>query len=511
MSNFKATTLATLPSIIEPLTECAKYWQNSLEAAKVAKEFSAINCIDINSRHDILVTSSTRLAVYEYYSMEVKRSFTTTNFVPLFGANYRKSDSKLIVCGSGDGVVRVWDVKNSKPLRSLGLNDKNHKSKHSAAVRRTHFCDNSQVVSLSDDKDIKLWDITEESLISTFGEKSGAHNDYIRASHFIDNSSTLISGSYDHSVKLWDTRSPQKEVNNLDHGSPVESITVRNLVAISGGGDTIKIFDIIAGKVMKTLVKTHHKTVTCVYNYGQYLLTASIDGHLKVYDSNFNIASSLTYSPAQLLSCALDDKVLAVGANDGLFSVNKFKDTTNEEKTKSNQFRNKRYFMSNTFNDSEDYKRKIDALDGAIVVKGVKKNKHFLSKHDELLKKFNHSLALNRVLRANANEPEVVVSFIQELIRRAALKSSLAGRTDKDLKVVVEFLIKYIRDPRFSRILVDTALILTEVYMPHINRSIEIQSMFKRLNNVINSELNCMQQMLEIAGQLSSLINSSIK
>jgi len=445
--------------------------------------------------------------------MEVKRSYTTPNFVPLFGANYRKTDSKLIVSGSGDGVVRVWDIKNTKPLRSLGFTEKSKQLKHSAAVRRTHFCGSSQVVSFSDDKNIKLWDITEESLVSTFGDGSGAHNDYIRASHVIDDSSTVISGSYDHSVKLWDVRSPQKCVNQLDHGSPVESITVRNLVAISAGGDTIKIFDIIAGKVLKTLVKTHHKTVTCVHNYGQYLLTASIDGHLKVYDSNFNIAASLTYSPAQLLSCALDDKVLAVGANDGLFSVNKFKGkSTNSESTKSNKTKNGRYFRNEFFSDIESPpKRKSEALEGAIVVKGVKKNKFFLAKHDELLKKFNHSVALNRVLRENANEPEIVVSFMQELIRRGALKSSLAGRTDKHLKYVIDFLVKHIRDPKFNRILVDVALFLTEVYMPNINRSLEIQKMFKSLNSVINSELNCMQQMLEVAGQISSLINSSVK
>ena len=521
MSNFKSTTLATLPSIIEPLSDSAKYWQNSLESAKVAKEFSAINCIDINSMHDILVTSSTRLAVYEYYSMEVKRSYNTPNMVPLFGANYRKSDSKLIVAGCADGVVRVWDTRNSKPLRALGLNDK--KMKHSSAVRRTHFCDNSKILSFGDDYQIKLWDITEECVVSTFGSNSSAnsgvntaHKDYIRASHVCQNSSTFISGSYDHCVKIWDNRSPQNAVAEVDHGSPVESVTVRDLVAISAGRDTIKIFDLIAGKVFKTLVKTHHKTITSVYNFGHYLLTASIDGHLKVYDSNFNVASSLSYTPSQLLCCALDDKVVAVGANDGLFSVRKFKSNSKE----SNSFKlkrkasNNRYFMGEDVFDDMNAKRKANMnFEENLVIKGKSKGKgrEKLARQDELLKQFNYSMALSRVINKNSGEPEVVVSFMQELIRRSGLKTALIGRSDKDLAPIIRFIENNLSDPRFNRILVDVALILTDLYMSEINRSNKIQSMFQNLSSAVNSELNCLQQMLGVCGQLSAIINTSVE
>ena len=119
-------------------------------------------------------------------------------------------------------------------------------------------------------------------------------------------------------------------------------------------------------------------------------------------------------------------------------------------------------------------------------------------------------LALTRVVRSNSDEPEVVVSFMQELIRRGALKTALAGRTDKELVHIIEFIHHNLRDPRFNRILVDVALMLTDVYMPEINRSEKIQILFKRLSSAINSELNCLQQMLGVCGQLSALINSSV-
>jgi len=37
------------------------------------------------------------------------------------------------------------------------------------------------------------------------------------------NPNLIISGSYDHSVKLWDRRE-QKELFSIDHGSPVEAV-----------------------------------------------------------------------------------------------------------------------------------------------------------------------------------------------------------------------------------------------------------------------------------------------
>lgn len=519
MSNFKATTLATLPSIIEPKTDAAKYWQRCLQPAKVAKELAAINCIDINPMHDLLVTSSTRMAVYEYYSMEVKRQYSSPNMVMLFGGHFR-SDSKLIAAGASDGIVRVWDVKNSRPLRALGLNDKSRSVKHLGAVRRTHFIGTTKVVSLGDDYNIKLWDITEDKIVSTFGDKT-AHEDYIRASRLSKNSSMVISGSYDRTVKVWDHRSPAKAVAQMEHGAPVEAVTVRNLMAISSGGDTVKVFDLVGGKVLKTLTKIHNKTITCVCNFGHFLVTASIDGHLKVYDHNFNVAASLSYSPSQLLSCALDNKVLAVGANDGLFSVNKLTENFKSHVRSKRLGRSKK---SELQSDSEKtfnlVQTKIDSREGPTKRKNKKEEQTFvvwekqktprLNKHDLLLKKFDYTSALNRVLRVN-DGPDVVVSFMQELIRRRGLKAALAGKNDEQLKYVIDFVVTHLKDPRFNRILVDVALILTDVYMPDINRSDKIQSMFAKLKSVVNSEINCLQQMLSLSGQLSVLVNSNIQ
>jgi len=50
-----------------------------------------------------------------------------------------------------------------------------------------------------------------------------------------------------------------------------------------------------------------------------------------------------------------------------------------------------------------------------------------------------------RQLKVRIKSPEVTISVIQELIRRQALKSSLAGRDEKSVCMILKFLMKYVQ------------------------------------------------------------------
>ena len=59
--------------------------------------------------------------------------------------------------------------------------------------------------------------------------------------------------------------------------------------------------------------------------------------------------------------------------------------------------------------------------------------------------------------------PEVTISVIQELIRRQALKSSLAGRDEKSVCTILKFLMKYVQ-----LVIISFLLCFVCVYMlPH--------------------------------------------
>ena len=118
----------------------------------------------------------------------------------------------------------------------------------------------------------------------------------------------LNKGSYDHTVKLWDARE-NKCTLTMDHGAPVESVLLYpgGGLAVSVGGNYMKIWDILAGgRTLKTL-SNHQKTITCVTfdNSCTKILTGSLDHHVKIYDvQDFNVEHSLKYE-SPILSLGL--------------------------------------------------------------------------------------------------------------------------------------------------------------------------------------------------------------
>ena len=60
------------------------------------------------------------------------------------------------------------------------------------------------------------------------------------------------------------------------------------------------------------------------------------------------------------------------------------------------------------------------------------------------MRKFEHSRALDQVLKAYvvSRRPEVTYSVVQELKRRNALRTALAGRNEKELTMVLGYVNK---------------------------------------------------------------------
>lgn len=54
---------------------------------------------------------------------------------------------------------------------------------------------------------------------------------------------TWISGSYDHTVRMWDTRQPKGSVLELSHGAPVEACLFLpgGGLCVSAGGNEVKV------------------------------------------------------------------------------------------------------------------------------------------------------------------------------------------------------------------------------------------------------------------------------
>lgn len=85
-----------------------------------------------------------------------------------------------------------------------------------------------------------------------------------------------------------------------------------------------------------------------------------------------------------------------------------------------------------------------------------------LQKFEKYLKKFQYKNALNAALEKN--DPDVIVSLLEELIQRSSLEIALANRSEDELIMLLSFLIWKMSDYRFSDLLLEVAKIVIDMY-----------------------------------------------
>ena len=112
---------------------------------------------------------------------------------------------------------------------------------------------NNLLVSGSDDRDIRIWNVTTGENVRTI---SNAHDDRISDFTFLKNTNLIASASGDRSLKIWHTNDFRVREQLNYHDSRVIACTVLpNGLLVSGGKDKIVIWDLdnTRNKVKKEL------------------------------------------------------------------------------------------------------------------------------------------------------------------------------------------------------------------------------------------------------------------
>ncbi|KRY11789.1 U3 small nucleolar RNA-associated protein 15 -like protein [Trichinella patagoniensis] len=453
MSYFKETEIISYYPGGRPPTDEEVYFQ-SFKFPVTFEEVAPITDVDLCAvePYRCAVSCSAKVQLYDCKAMQ--QTQTLGNFRrTAYGGSFR-NDGRLLVAGGEDKKVK---------FTSTGY----------------------KVVSFSDDATIKLWDLGSESLCRDFlSHKDGIRCGVCRDENFI------ISGSYDHTVCLWDNRQ-QNPVMQLEHSFPIESVAlhINDSMLLTAGGTVVTVWDLVAGKVLAKLSQ-HHKTITCVRFCTSYkrILSGSLDRHIKVYDLNsFSNVHSIEY-PSPILSFDIksDDRYLVVGMNSGLVS---FKERKANAKTVSKKSRKLQM-------------RKFD-----VVV--PRDERQWLPKHDFMLKTFEHRAALDYVIKPSQSnkKPEVAVSIFLELIRRGALIKALRKRPEVELMPILKFINKFLNNVRFTEILLTVVEKLLDIYGPAmLELSENVRHEFKKMKHFMNAEAQQLKKIACATGTLSVVL-----
>ncbi|KAL7472359.1 hypothetical protein ACHAXS_012724 [Conticribra weissflogii] len=419
-----------------------------------------------------------------------------------------RSDGRLIAIGTEGGTVKICDANSRATLRTFG-SAKAFGGGDRKAIRSVSWLrDGKRVVAGGDDGVVRIWNVSgglNDGVGS--GDRSGAgltfvgHGDSVRAVAVVSFqrddyhqkspkgkgvkrvygkdsgeegsfgscwSQLVVSGSYDHTIRVWDIdsnhggdeiRPEDRCLSVMNHGDPVQALLVLPPVVasygyqpkkgaskydnlpllVSAGGTVLKIWNPLTGTCLGTFPTKHAKTITslclldlppedseedyqltdtqsgksALHHRKRHILTGGLDGLVRIHSATIQdiISGSLPFlhgtqlsEPISSLSISQDMSRLAIGTTTGIVIVHQRRRLVTEEQRQQQQAKLKMeprhgtyaYFMRGAHEKSHD-------PDDYLL---MHQKKQRLAEYDVLLRKFRYGDALDKVL--TTRQPQVV-------------------------------------------------------------------------------------------------------
>ncbi|KAF4785895.1 WD domain-containing protein [Colletotrichum scovillei] len=462
-----------LPSGPSPVTAEQRYWKSFKNQLQIPSPTSyPITHISSTSSDGLFaVTTGTRVQLYSSRTRKLEK--TITRFADVFDTHSRS-------------ILKTW-------------------TKHRQPVWATRFSGSqpTTLLSASDDKTVRLWDLTANDPLNTFV----GHSDYVRCAEFFPATSpsgagnVIVSGSYDSTVKIWDPRiGSNAAVMTFKHAAPVESVLPLSsgTTLLAASGPQVSVLDLVAARPIHQIAN-HQKTVTSLSlaSNGTRLVTGGLDGHVKVFETTgWNVVSSTKY-PSPILSLrvlpasdALDsaDRHLVVGMQSGAAKSKKRKASA----------------MRRLESMGEGQAEVIVAQDART---SAPKEKAW----EKALRHGRYASALDQALdpRGKDHSPLGVLTLLLALRHRSAVRDALEGRDERTVQPVLKWTCDHIIDPRYVSICVEVGMVLVELYAQYAGDSAELFEGFKALKRKVTNEVERAQTASSVGGMVESLILGS--
>lgn len=489
---------ATLPGQTTPEQ---RYWRGFV-SPQLIKENHPINSIHFNpvSPYDFAVVSSTRIQIFSSKTRQVIKTFSRFKDTVLSGQF--RFDGKLLVASDKSGLVSIYDSYQPRNLL-VSLNP----SSYPTHLAKFHPSIGNQLITGSDDRILKLYDISQTTTGPIVEFDDTYHEDYIRSGDFIPSNPNLVAtGCYDGIVRVFDVRSKDL-VTSFNHGAPIEDVlgfSSTNL--ISAGGPQVKIWDLSMNKQINEL-NNFTKTAMTLHNTGDKgLLVGSLDGHVKIFDSNasWNVKFGWKFGSGGVLSCGVspienDHKHFVTGLTSGLISIRTRKTEARVKQgikqIKSNAY--SRMLRGMDYQGEEEHKF-INSSQSQVQTSKTTRN------FEKLINGFKWSEALdNGFLNGVSKEQTIII--LNELKKRGKIKSALENRDEISLITILSWFSKNIEDIRSFNLISDYLSVIFDLYNNLILNNSDLLELFNNLFKKIEVEIKKSKEANELKGMLELL------
>lgn len=428
-----------------------------------------------------------------------------------------------MVAGDETGKIQVFDVNSRAILKTW--------EEHKQPVWTTKFSPTevTTIMSTSDDRTVRLWDLPSQASTTTFV----GHSDYVRSGSFMPGmmSNMIVSGSYDETVRLWDPRVPTRAAMVFKHAAPVEAVLPMpsGTQVVASADNEISVLDLVAGKPL-SILRNHQKTVTslCLASGGTRVVSGGLDGHVKVFETaGWNVVSGMRYA-APILSVNVisaganrEDKHLVVGLQSGVLSIRTRLSGEQIVKEKE-RAKEMQALIDGTLEEYDRKKNKkrpagIDKRlrgmkfmgEGAdVIIEGNDRSKAKKeAPWERMLRHGKYGEAVDHVLQAGL-PPITVLTLLTALRHRSSMRAAFQGRDENSVQPILKWVNKHMLDPRYVNMCVEASLILLDLYSEFVGGSEELENAFKTMHRRVRMEVERSQQALQTQGMLELLAPS---
>lgn len=457
-------------------------------------EHAPVTKIDFSptSPYKYAVCSSTTIKLFSPRLNKVMKSFNWFK-EPARSLAFR-NDGELLAAGGQDADVCVFWANQKMPLRKFRA--------HMGPVYTTKWSpDNMRVLTGSDDTTSAAWDLaTGERVVHIQG-----HEDYVRCGTVLPrNPSMWVTGSYDGTVKFWDTRTPcDKEVVCCNHASPVEDIlSLSDSTIVSAGKTEIRVWDILRGGELLHHMSPHAKTITALALGGNrtHVVSASLDCTVKLFDTaSWEEIQAIQYS-APVLSMAVSpsDSHLVAGTTDKMICVRyRHEELDTIPHAQSRLIPHSDVVPSTTVHEPARLLPNVSYKEGRA---------QRLTAHEKLLKRFQYRQALTSAVQTK--EKKVVFSVLKALMHRNALHIALSGRDETTLQPLLKCMIQLIQMPDYADFIIPVCDTILDLYAPVIMHSEGVTMLLKELRDSLNVVITRQMALMRLLGGVDVILGS---
>ncbi|KAJ4478482.1 cell division control protein 4 [Lentinula aciculospora] len=327
---------------------------------------SVVTCLILDVPYDVIVTASDdhTITVYTLSTGQLKFNLIGHQGGVWCLSSVKHDGQNLLASGSSDKTVRIWDLASGKCLHIF--------RGHTSTVRclvvvyptliessmndKDLYPKLPLIVTASRDKSVKVWSIPgkdEHNFVADEGADASdnphhlfnltGHTQPVRG--LSAHGRTAVSGSYDHTVRVWDIisgecrhvligHSKKGKLQFHDHPVFLAQLTllvyavvydpIRDQVYSTGMDGTIIIWSAKSGVCLHTL--TGHQSLIGLLelsssNLSPYLISGCADATLKVWDPiTGTLVHTLSGHPGAI-TCFYHDEKRVLAGGDGLLRM----------------------------------------------------------------------------------------------------------------------------------------------------------------------------------------------